>query len=69
MGQTLVSPDEDRTEGLTDEEEFVESAFDLSHDVAEWLECAAHFFHVRLIRDEHDILWTASKCVDLRRFA
>ncbi len=25
--------------------------------------------HVRFLRDEHDILWTASKCLDLRRFA
>ena len=47
----------------------MEAAFDLSYDIADWLECAAHFFHVRFLRDEHDILWTASKCMDLRRFA
>ena len=28
-----------------------------------------HFFDVRFIRDEHEMLWTASKCLDLRRFA
>jgi hypothetical protein len=69
MGQALVVPDDERSEGATDEEAFLEEAFNLSYDIAHWLECAAHFFHVRLIRDEHDILWTASKCLDLRRFA
>jgi len=56
-------------EGMTDEEAFMEAAFDLNYDIAEWLECAAHFFHVRFLRDEHEILWTTSKCMDLRRFA
>jgi hypothetical protein len=54
---------------MTDEEAFMEAAFDLSYDIADWLECAAHFFHVRFLRDEHEILWTASQCMDLRRFA
>ena len=69
MGQELKVPDEDRREGITDEEAFVDVAFDLSYDIANWLQCAIHFFHVRFLRDEHDILWTASKCLDLRRFA
>jgi len=55
---------------MTDEEAFMEAAFDLSYDIADWLiECAAHFFHVRFLRDKHDVLWIASKCMDLRRFA
>ena len=69
MGQELVVPADCRTEGVSEEDTFLEAAFDLSYDIAHWLECAAHFFHVRMIRDEHDILWTASKCMDLRRFA
>jgi hypothetical protein len=69
MGQELIVPEECRTEGVSEEDTLLEAAFDLSYDIAHWLECAAHFFHVRLIRDEHDILWTASKCLDLRRFA
>ena len=56
-------------QGLTDEEAFMEAAFNLSYGTIEWLECAAHFFHVRFLRNEHDILWTASKRMDLRRFA
>ena len=47
----------------------MEAAFDLNYDIADWLECAAHFFHVRFLRDEHNILWSASKCMDLRLFA
>jgi len=54
---------------MTDEESFMEAAFNLSYHTIEWLECAAHFFHVRFLRNEHDILWTASKRMDLRRFA
>jgi hypothetical protein len=46
---------------MTDEEAFMEAAFDLNYDIAGWLECAAHFFHVRFLRDEHNMLWTASK--------
>jgi hypothetical protein len=69
MGQELIVPEECRAEGVSKEDTLLEAAFDLSYDIAHWLECAAHFFHVRLIRDEHDILWTASKCLDLRRFA
>ena len=69
MGQKLVVPEECQTSGVSEEDTLLEAAFDLSYDCAHWLECAAHFFHVRIIRDEHDILWTASKCLDLRRFA
>ena len=68
MGQELKLPEDffSNVAGITP---FVEAAFDLSYDVADWLECAAHFFHVRFLRDEHQMLWTASKCMDLRRFA
>ena len=69
MGQELKVPEDDRRDGITDEEAYVEAAFDLSYDISNWLQCASHFFHVRFLRDEHDILWTASKCLDLRRFA
>jgi hypothetical protein len=44
MGQELKVPEADRREGITDEEAYVETAFNLSYDVANWLECAAHFF-------------------------
>ncbi len=66
MGQEMKVPEEDRIACITS---FEEAAFDLSYDVADWLECAAHFSHVRFLRDEHRMLWTASKCMDLRRFA
>jgi hypothetical protein len=68
MGQELKLPEDffSNVAGITP---FVEAAFDLSYDVADWLECAGHFFHVRFLRDEHQMLWTASKCMDLRRFA
>ena len=56
-------------EGMTDEDAFMEAAFELSYDIADWLECAAHVFHCRFLRDEHEILWTTSKCMVLRRFA
>jgi hypothetical protein len=56
-------------EGVTDEEAFMEAAFDLGYDIADSLECATHFFLVRFLRDEHNILWTTSNCMDLRRFA
>ncbi len=69
MGQVLTAPDADRREGITDEEAYVEAAFDLSYDIARWLQCSSHFFHVRFLRAEHDIMWTASKCLYLRRFA
>jgi hypothetical protein len=49
MGQDLKVPEVDRREGITDEESFVEAAFDLSYDIAKWLECAAHFFQVILL--------------------
>ncbi len=48
MGQKLKVPEADRRDGITDEEAYVEAAFDLSHDIANWLECGAHFFQVRL---------------------
>ena len=47
MGQGLKVPEADPREGITDEQAYVEAAFDLSYDVAIWLECAAHFFQVR----------------------
>ena len=62
-------PDECPIEGVSEEDTLFEVAFDLSYDINHWLECAAHFFYVRLIRDEHGILWTANKCLDLRRIA
>ena len=69
MGQELVVPVECRGEGISEEDTLLEAAFDLSYDIAHGLECVAHFFHVRLTRDEHDIMWTVSKCLELRRFA
>ncbi len=69
MGQALTVPEEERAEGATDEFAHLEATFDLSYDVAKWLECAAHFFHVRFLRDEHGMLSVANKCLDLRRFA
>jgi len=48
-GQELVVPVECRTEGVSKEDTLLEAAFDLNYDIAHWLECAAHFFHVRLI--------------------
>jgi len=62
-------PEDDKREEATSEDLCMEAAFDLNYDIADWLECAIHFFHVRFLRDEHDILWTASKCLDLRLFA
>ncbi len=32
------------------------------------MEYATHFLNVCLIQDEHEILWIASKCLDLRWF-
>jgi hypothetical protein len=46
MGQELKVPEADRRDGICDEEAYVESVFDLSHDIANRLECAAHFFQV-----------------------
>jgi hypothetical protein len=54
---------------MTDEESFMEAAFDLGYDIANCLECAEHFFLVHFLRDENDILWTASKCIYLLWFA
>ncbi len=34
MGQELKVPEADRREGISDEEAFVEAAFDLSYDIA-----------------------------------
>jgi hypothetical protein len=44
MDQELKVPEADHREGITDEHAYVEAAFGLSYDVANWLECAAHFF-------------------------
>jgi hypothetical protein len=62
-------PDVDRREETGDEEAYVEVVFDLSYDITNWLHCASHFFQVRFLRDERNIMWTASNCLDLRRFA
>ena len=69
MGQELKVPEDDRRDGITDEEAYIEAAFDMSYDIAKWLQCASHFLHVRFLRYEHDIMWTASKCLELRCFA
>ena len=61
MGQELSVPEECRTKGVLEEDTLLEVAFDLSYDIAHWLDYTSHFFHVRLSRDEHDMLWTASK--------
>jgi hypothetical protein len=61
LGKRLTQPDEDRREGATNVEAYVDAVFNPSYDIAHWLECAAHFFHVHFIRDKHNILWTASK--------
>ncbi len=37
------------TVGISDEEAYVKAAFDLSHDIANLLECAAHFFRIRFV--------------------
>ena len=47
MGQELKVPVVDRRDGITNEKAYVEAAFDLSYDIAKWLECAAHFFQIR----------------------
>ena len=65
----MAVPADDRTQGVTDQESYVEIAFDLTCDIAHWLGGVVHFFHVRLIRDENDILWITSNCFVLRRFA
>ena len=69
MGQVLTVPSANRCEEIVDKDAYVEAAFDLSYDIANWLQCASHFCHVRFLRDKYDIMWTASKCLDLRRFA
>jgi len=69
MGHALTILEDERAEGADDTFAHLEALFDLSYDVTKWLECAAHFFHVRFLRDEHGILTTAKRCMDLRRFA
>ena len=44
MGQHLKVSYEDCRDGITDEEAYVEAAFYLSYDIANWFQCAAHFF-------------------------
>ncbi len=63
MGQELKMSEADRLEGITDEEAYVEAAFDLSYDVANYLECAAHFLLHRFLKDEHDIHFVDRKQV------
>ncbi len=47
MGQELKVPEADRREEISDEEPFVEAAFDLSYDIANWIKRVADFFQVR----------------------
>ena len=68
-GMKFVVPENDIREGATAEEIYMKAAFDLSYDIADWLECAIHFFHVRFLWDEDNILWTTNKCLDFRLFA
>jgi len=69
LSHELVLPVECRLKEVSKEDTLLEVAFGLCYGIAHRLECAAQFFHVRLILDEHDILWTASKWLDLRRLA
>ena len=69
MGPSLKVPKEERVERATNELSHLEATFDLSYDVANWLNSATHLFQVQFVRDEHEILWTAGKCLDLRLFA
>jgi hypothetical protein len=64
-GQSMIVPKEERVEGAIDEFAHLEATFDLIYVVAKWLECAAHFFHVRFLRDEHGNLMTARRSMDL----
>jgi hypothetical protein len=41
---------------------------DLQHLIADWIENMMHFFEVRFIDDEHEMIAVASKCMDLRLF-
>jgi hypothetical protein len=47
----LVVPEDHRQEGITEEELYMEAAFDLIYDITEWLEGAAHFFSLRFLKD------------------
>ena len=47
----------------------MEAVFNLSYDIADWLEYTAHFFQFWFLRDEHDSIWVSNKCADMRRFA
>ena len=69
MGQALKVSEEERAEGATDAFAHLEATFDLSYDVARWLDSATRYFHVRFVRDKHEIVWTVGKCFDLRLFA
>ena len=40
----MYGGEECRTKGVSKEDILLEAAFDLSYDIAHWLECAAHFF-------------------------
>jgi hypothetical protein len=50
MGQELKEPEDDRRDGITDEEAYVETIFDQGYDFANLPQFAAHFFHVRFLR-------------------
>ncbi len=39
MGMKLVVPEDDIKEGATTEKLYMEAAFDLNYDIANWLEC------------------------------
>ncbi len=69
MDQDLKVPAEECAEGATDEFAHLEATFDLSYDVANWMDSTSHFFLARFMRDEHEVLWTAGKCLDFRLFA
>ncbi len=45
MGIKLVVPEDDTREGDIAEELYMEATFDLIYDIADWFECAIHFFH------------------------
>ena len=69
MGQALAVHEEERAVEASDEFAHIEATFDLSYDVAKWLERDAQCFNVRFLWGEHGILTIASRCMDIKRFA
>jgi len=41
---------------------------DLQHFIADWIENMVHFFQVRFVDDEHEMIAVAAKCLDLRLY-